>query len=114
MSRGLRGTLAWVGAALCAVSGNACSEVSGVELTCKPALECSFTDGDFSILIPAAAIPEGLDFKATRVLAPPDSATIVPGTTWDLQPEGTTFAPRAILAVTIPDSLLSRVPGIRA
>ncbi len=112
--KGLRNSIRLAGAALCMGSSAACSDVSGVELKCKAAIDCTFTEGGFSLLIPAAAIPGGLDLKATRVTNPPDSATIVPGTSWDLQPEGTTFTPRAIVAVVVHDSLLSRVPGVRA
>ena len=94
----------------------ACTAVSEADLICRPEVDCTINDtvrGLF-VFVPGSAIPNGIQLRAIRVDNPPDSATIVPGATWELLPDTATLNPRAIVAVTIPRSALGLTPGVRA
>jgi hypothetical protein len=103
-----------IGASVLSLGSAACTkDIAQVELTCAKGIDCVFTHENFQIFVPALAIPEGLRFTAMRVDDPPDSLTIVPGATWDLGPDGTTFHPAATAIITLPSNALDALDGVR-
>jgi len=96
-----------------AVAATTCGKTTEVTLTCKAGVDCNYSDANITVHIPAAAIPNGLNLVATKVSNPPDATTIVPGTSWQVDPSDAVFSPRASLSVTLSADSLARAAGVR-
>ena len=100
-----------------ATATTACNGVDVVRLDCNVGRICRHVVGNLELTIPLEAITEDFHIIATRVQNPPDSLTIVPGSTWDIEvvpASADNFLPPAFVVIGIDSNALDSVPQVRA
>ena len=104
-----------LGTALVVVSAamlGACSSTTEVGFDCVANTDCVIKLDQDSLFIPGAALTEAIHIQATRVNNPPDSLTVIPGTSWNVEitpASFTTFNPAASLTLHVDaDSLATK------